>query len=146
LSVNERVTVVLVDDDPDEHFLFKADLEDAGVRFEFEAFTRPEDALLWLRSAAGRPVLLLTDLSLGGHDAMAFIVAAQELLGGGAMGVYSGTRNPEVEAKCREAGASFYIVKPVTRKVLEDVIAGVAGFALTDDGDGLWLVGASAAA
>lgn len=147
MGVNERVTVVLVDDDPDEHFLFKADLEDAGVRFEFEAFTRPEDALLWLRAAAGRPVLLLTDLSLGGHDAMAFIVAAQELLGGGAMGVYSGTRNPEVEAKCREAGASFYIVKPVTRKAFEDVVSGVPGLTLNADEDGLHLVsGGSAAA
>ncbi|WP_203292204.1 response regulator [Maricaulis parjimensis] len=140
MSDRQTVTVILVDDDPDEHFLFRADLEDSGVHFEFEAFTRPEDALDWLRASPGKPVLILSDLSLAGHDAVDFIAASGPLMGEGAVGVYSGTRNPEVEAKCREAGASFYIVKPVTRSVFEKTIAEVEAFDLEDRDGGLYLV------
>ncbi|WP_300542266.1 response regulator [Maricaulis sp.] len=132
MSEGQRVFVILVDDDPDEHFLFRADLEDAGVRFEFEAFTRPEDALAHLKSGPGRPVLIFTDLSLAGSDAVEFIRDVQPFLGGGAVGVYSGARNPEKEAKCRDAGSSFYIVKPVTRDVFEKTVAGLGSMALVE--------------
>lgn len=135
MSDRKSVTVVLVDDDPDEHFLFRADLEDAGVFFDFQAFTRPEDALDWLRDIPGTPVMILSDLSLAGHDAVNFIADTGPLVSDGAVGVYSGTRNPDVEAKCREAGASFYIVKPVTRRVFETTVAELDLFDL-DDRDG----------
>ncbi len=146
MSDRQSVTIVLVDDDPDEHFLFRADLEDAGIHFEFQAFTRPEDALDWLRGAQGMPVMILSDLSLAGHDAVDFIAKTQPLISEGAVGVYSGTRNPDVEAKCREAGASFYIVKPVTRPVFEDTVAGLALFELEDRDGKLHLVLANRAA
>lgn len=133
MSEYETVCVILVDDDPDEHFLFRADLEDAGVRFEFEAFTRPEDALAHLETAPRRPVVVFTDLSLAGGDALDFIGAVQPLLGGGSVGVYSGARNPEMEAKCRKAGSSFYMVKPVTREAFEIMIAEIGTVRLAED-------------
>ena len=133
MSEYQTVSVILVDDDPDEHFLFRADLEDAGLVFDFEAFTRPEDALSHLHPAPGQPVLIFTDLSLAGGDALDFIAAVQPLLAGGAVGVYSGARNPEMEAKCRTAGSSFYIVKPVTRPAFEATVAEVGTICLIDD-------------
>jgi len=133
LSEFETVSVILVDDDPDEHFLFRADLEDAGLRFGFQAFTRPEDALDHLASAPKQPVVVFTDLSLAGGDALDFIAAVQPLLGGGAVGVYSGARNPEMEAKCRKAGSSFYMVKPVSRDGFEAMIAGLGSVRLAED-------------
>lgn len=146
MSDRQSVTIVLVDDDPDEHFLFRADLEDAGIHFEFQAFTRPEDALDWLGATPGIPVMVLSDLSLAGHDAVDFIARTQPLVRDGAVGVYSGTRNPEVEAKCREAGASFYIVKPVTRPVFEETLSGLSVFELEDRDGKLHLVLSSSAA
>lgn len=144
----QTVCVILVDDDPDEHFLFKADLEDAGVHFGFEAFTRPEDALSHLEKTTGTPVLVFTDLSLAGADAVDFISSVQPLLAGGAVGVYSGARNPEMEARCREAGSSFYIVKPVTRQSFETMVADVSSFRLVARGEAgeLHLVQADSAA
>ena len=133
MSEYETVCVILVDDDPDEHFLFKADLEDAGIRFEFEAFTRPEDALEHLETAPKRPVVVFTDLSLAGGDALDFIGAVQPLLGGGAVGVYSGARNPEMEEKCRKAGSRFYMVKPVTRDAFEIMISEIGTVRLAED-------------
>ncbi|WP_291842299.1 response regulator [Maricaulis sp.] len=130
------VPVILVDDDPDEHFLFKADLEDAGIDFEFNGFTRPEDAMGHLRARAGEPVLVLCDLSLAGSDALAFIGDTQPFLGGGAIGVYSGARNPEIEEKCRAAGATFYIVKPVSRAKLVDALAKGGRIKLAEQGNG----------
>lgn len=130
------VPVILVDDDPDEHFLFKADLEDAGVVFEFHGFTRPEDAMDHLRAQDGGPVLVLCDLSLAGGDALAFIGDTQPFLGGGSIGVYSGAKNPEMEEKCRQAGATFYIVKPVSRTKLVEALLKSGQIVLADTGDG----------
>ena len=130
------VPVILVDDDPDEHFLFKADLEDAGVDFEFNGFTRPEDALEHLRARDSGPVFVLCDLSLAGGDALAFIGDTQTELGGGAIGVYSGARNPEMEEKCRAAGATFYIVKPVSREKLVEALAKTGTMMLAETQDG----------
>ncbi len=130
------VPIILVDDDPDEHFLFKADLEDAGVDFEFHAFTRPEDAMEHLQSRDAGPVLVLCDLSLAGGDALAFIGDTQTVLGGGAIGVYSGARNPEMEEKCRAAGATFYIVKPVSRDKLVEALAKTGTIILAETQNG----------
>lgn len=136
MSEVRSVSVILVDDDPDEHFLFRADLEDAGIDFTFNGFTRPEDALKHLDGLGGGPVLVLCDLSLAGSDAIRFIADTQSRLGGGAIGVYSGARNPEMEEKCRAAGASFYIVKPVSRQKLVDALAKTGTIRLADMAEG----------
>lgn len=143
MSEFRNVSVILVDDDPDEHFLFKADLEDAGISVELDGFTRTEAALDHLRTRDPAPILVLTDLSLAGSDAVAFIRDTKPYLNGGAVGVYSGARNPEMEAKCRLAGATFYIVKPVTREKLEEAIAAIESVRLvTTDDNGARLVAA----
>ncbi|WP_300529471.1 response regulator [Maricaulis sp.] len=127
MSEGQRVPIVLVDDDPDEHFLFRADLEDAGVDFDFHAFTKADEALDHLRERAGQAALVLTDLSLAADGALKLIQEAADLIPSGAIGVYSGTRNPEAEQRCRDAGARFYIVKPVTRQKLEEVVIDAPG-------------------
>ncbi|MHA6289123.1 response regulator [Maricaulis sp. CAU 1757] len=136
MTQSAEVPVILVDDDPDEHFLFEADLEDAGMGLQMHAFTQTEPALAHLQQHQGEPALVLTDLGLAGCDPVAFIRRASELIGVGAVGVYSGAENPEMEARCRAAGASFYIVKPVTRARLEAVVAETPGLASTTAPDG----------
>lgn len=125
------VPIILVDDDPDEHFLFQADLEDSGLEMIFHAFTQGEAALDFLQARDGaEPCLILTDLSIPGGDPVEFIRQALPTLNGGAVGVYSGAINPDMETQCREAGATFYIVKPVTREKLEAVIDELDGLRL----------------
>ena len=130
-----KVSVVLVDDDPDEHFLFQADLEDAGIAFEFNGFTRTDAALDHLRAREASPVLVLTDLSLAGSDAIEFIAETRDWLHGGAVGVYSGACNPDTEKRCRDAGSSFFMVKPVSREKLETAIGPTGAFRLVTNGD-----------
>lgn len=128
--------VLLLDDDPDEHYLFKADLEDCGFDFEFAAFTRAADALSYLSENVHQPVLVLTDLGLGGEDALEFIASAVGALKGGAVGIYSGVHSPELDQKCKAAGASFYLVKPISAEKLEDVISTISGIAVHAVEDG----------
>lgn len=130
------VDIVLVDDDPDEHLLFHEDLKDAGVLFEFSAFTKADLALEHLQERGNAPVLLLTDLSLADDAALRLIEACQPYLHGGAVGVYSGTRNPDMEARCRDLGAVFYIVKPVTRDKLVSAVQDLTGVNLQSAPDG----------
>jgi DNA-binding NtrC family response regulator len=122
--LSQTVPIILIDDDPDEHFLFRTDLEDAGFSINLESFAHPEEALAHLFRRAGGPVLVLTDMGLAGDDPVEFIEMAAKVLHGGVVGAYSGARNPDIEAKCREAGASFYIVKPISGEKLEAAIAG----------------------
>lgn len=130
------VDIVLVDDDPDEHLLFREDLKDAGVLFEFFAFTKADIALEHLKARSDKPVLVLTDLSLADDAALRLIEACQPHLNGGAVGVYSGTRNPDMEVRCRDLGALFYIVKPVTRDKLVGAVQDLDGITLLSDSDG----------
>lgn len=128
MTEDRHVPIILVDDDPDEHFLFQADLGDAGLEMDFHAFTRGDAALDFLegRGPAG-PVLVLTDLSIPGGDAADFIRKAVPHLDGGSIGVFSGAKNPDVEAECRNAGSSFYIVKPIQLDKIEDIVADLPG-------------------
>lgn len=135
-DLGSSVDIVLVDDDPDEHLLFHEDLKDAGVLFEFSAFTKADLALEHLQERDNKPVLLLTDLSLADDAALRLIEACQPYLNGGAVGVYSGTRNPDMERRCRDIGALFYIVKPVTRDKLIEAVQGLAGVSLQSDSQG----------
>lgn len=130
--MSQPVSIILVDDDPDEHLLFREDLIDAGVSFEFEAFTRAEEAVAHMQSRPAGPVLVLTDLSLAGDGALELIEGCQPHLYGGAVGCYSGTHNPDMEARCSERGSSFYIVKPVTREALLRVVETLDGFGVAD--------------
>ncbi|MBR9825691.1 MAG: response regulator [Alphaproteobacteria bacterium] len=130
------VSIVLVDDDPDEHLLFREDLTDAGVLLDFQAFTRADEALEHLRQRDIHPVLILTDLSLAADAALTLIEDCQAYLHGGAIGCYSGTLNPEMDELCRERGTSFYIVKPVTREIMLQVVETLKGITVEEHDDG----------
>ncbi len=104
--------------------------------FEFSAFTKADLALEHLQERGNTPVLLLTDLSLADDAALRLIEACQPYLHGGAVGVYSGTRNPDMEARCRDLGAVFYIVKPVTRDKLVSAVQDLTGVNLQSAPDG----------
>ena len=116
--------------------MFREDLKDAGVVFDFSAFTKADDALDFLRQREKKPVLVLTDLSLADEAALRLIEECQEFLHGGAVGVYSGTRNPDKEVRCRDIGALFYIVKPVTRDKLVGAVEGLDGLDVKTDPEG----------
>ena len=119
-----------------EHFLFQADLEDAGLIFDFQAFTRAEDALGHLQEQAYPAVLVLTDLGLAGCDAVDFIRQARAHVGMGGVGVYSGAKSADREEECRKAGASFYLVKPASLPKLVDAVEELEGLFTRKGEDG----------
>ncbi|WP_417493886.1 response regulator [Maricaulis sp.] len=121
--MSQIVPFILLDDDPDEHFLFRTDLEDAGFDLDIHCFIRPDDALGHLSAHPGGPVVVLTDIGLSGADAIDFICQVVVSAPDAVIGVYSGAQNPDTEAACRAAGASFYIVKPISDAKLESVVA-----------------------
>ena len=131
----ETISILLIDDDPDEHFLFRADLEDAGVELDLCCFSNPNAAVRHMKSDVDRRFLVLTDLSMPGIDPAETVAEVFPLLGGGAVGVFSGTENPEMEEACRTAGAGFYIVKPVTRKKIEKLVSELDGMSLDQTGN-----------
>ena len=57
-------------------------------------------------------------------------------MGGGAIGVFSGAKNPDTEAECRDAGASFYIVKPINLDRIREVVEDLPGMQFASSGDG----------
>ncbi|MDG1416274.1 MAG: response regulator [Maricaulis sp.] len=131
-----EVPIVLVDDDPDEHFLFECFLADAGFVVQMHPFIRVDAALAFLNSRAPTPVLVLTDLSLPGCDPIQFLEESAKLLHGGLCGVFSGTQDAVSEAEARAAGASFYLKKPISWEAFLSVIEPAASITMIADNQG----------
>jgi DNA-binding NtrC family response regulator len=131
-----EVPIVLVDDDPDEHFLFECILSDAGLRFQMHAFIRVDAAMSFLESRNPSPVLVLTDLSLPGCDPIQFLKDSAMFLHGGLCGVLSGTEDARAEQEARAAGASFYLAKPISWDSLQAVVEPAPGLTLITDKEG----------
>ena len=107
---------------------------DAGIGGErrYQEARRPETFI----KGNGSAIFHFGVTGVNGGDARAGIGDTQTGRGGGAIGVYSGARNPEMEEKCRAAGATFYIVKPVSREKLVEALAKTGTMMLAETQDG----------
>ncbi len=105
----DPVTVLLIEDDPDDALLIRALL--VKSRYEFELLWR--DRLdLGLECAAEDPVeLVLLDLSLPDSQGIETVERAVAALGAVPVVVISGLDDPEAERKALVAGAQEYLVK-----------------------------------
>jgi len=117
------VTVLLVDDDPDELALVGRLLGDAGA--DVTAVAKVEDALRALQNR--RPRVVVSDLMIPGHDGFTLIrrirrMAEQEDGGGHLPALaISGFDNAEQRRYALEEGFDEYLPKPVHEHIVTTV-------------------------
>ena len=115
------VTVLLVDDDPDELALLGTVLRKAGA--EVTAVPKVEDALRALLSA--RPRVVVSDLVIPGHDGFTLIHRIRRMAedGGGHLPTLaiSGFDNADQRRFALEEGFDEYLPKPVHERIVSTV-------------------------
>jgi len=115
------ISILLVDDDPDDLALVGAVLRNAGA--EVTAVGKVEDALRFLQQR--RPEVVVSDLMIPGHDGFTLIrrIRRMEERDGGDLPAIaiSGVDTPEQRRHAIEEGFDEYITKPVHETIVETV-------------------------
>jgi CheY-like chemotaxis protein len=146
--------LALVDDNGDDLVLTRLAFRRAGLALDFESFTTgerfleamaaraadggdPDDAALRPAATAAMPDLVLVDLNLPLLRGSDVIRGARAATWSGAMvlGVCSGSVDPADRALCAEAGAAFFLPKPVTAATLAEIARVCPRFGLGALGD-----------
>jgi CheY-like chemotaxis protein len=116
------ITVLLVDDDPDELTLVGTLLRNAGA--DVTAVAKVEDALRTLQN--GPPRVVVSDLMIPGHDGFTLIRRIRRMAedGGGAhlpALAISGFDNADQRRYALEEGFDEYLPKPVHERIVATV-------------------------
>ncbi|MCD6068960.1 MAG: response regulator receiver protein [Bacteroidetes bacterium] len=64
--------ILLIDDDPDDHEIFRSALTDVGVPNEFVWFPKTTDAFHFLKTMGGQPFLIFCDVNLAIESGLDF--------------------------------------------------------------------------
>jgi PAS domain S-box-containing protein len=112
--------IVYVDDDESLVFLVKSWLTRMG--YAVTEFTRPEDALAWLRDPSHRVDALVSDLSMPGMSGLKLAEAVLTLRPSLPVILTSGYISGEDEARARAVGVRRMIPKPDTLDELADAL------------------------
>ena len=118
----QGVTVLLVDDDPDDLALVGTLLSKAGA--DVTAVSKVEDALRALQN--GRPRVVVSDLMIPGHDGFTLIRRIRRMAEDGNGGhlpalAISGFDNADQRRYALEEGFDEYLPKPVHERIVATV-------------------------
>jgi len=126
------LTILLVEDNPDDVLLIKRAFQKAGVAHSLQVAAHGEEAMAYLTGSDGFsdrekhpfPALVLLDLQLprrSGHEVLAFM-REQEDLRRLPVVVLTSSREPRDINRAYDLGANSYLVKPVSFENLLDMV------------------------
>jgi CheY-like chemotaxis protein len=137
MNVDNRVTIVLVEDDPGHAFLIQKNLRRAGVGNEVIHLTDGQQALEYFfpEDVPGgkrqpMPVLILLDLNMpvvDGYQVLARLKADKRTRSIPVV-VLTTTDNPQEIARCYELGCNVYVTKPVEYDKFSEAIQSLGFF------------------
>lgn len=126
---NNINVLLLVDDDKDEHFLFRAALNEAGCSdlILFNAFTAQEGLDL-LKDSAIPPNIVFLDINMPGMDGFECLSNIHQLPGyhNIPIVIYSTSNARKTMDRMRELGASYFLTKTLISD-LSPVLAFLCG-------------------
>jgi len=135
---NSNPTVLYVDDDDNDVVLLKHAIRSAGLRFNVQSVTDPENAVSYLsgnglyadRKCFPVPSLVLLDLKMprmSGLEVLTWI-RNQPLLKRIVVIVLTASSHAMEINRAYELGANSYLVKPVELTSLIEMVKGIAGY------------------
>jgi CheY-like chemotaxis protein len=132
------VTVLLVEDDPDDVYLTQEALRAGKLRLSLVAVSDGAEAMQYLRSEAGyaerrRPDLILLDLNLPGMDGREVLTAVKDdpALTDIPVVILTTSKAEEDIAASYRQHANCYISKPVGIEQFRSVVASIESFWFT---------------
>ena len=111
-----RGDILVVDDNPDDLYLTRRDLEALGHRVSLASTAR--EALALIEEAY--PDVLMTDVGLPGMDGIELLQTVRARADGSWIPslVFTGSLDEATQMRALEAGADAYLCKPASRKML----------------------------
>lgn len=130
--------VAMIDDNPDDVLLARLFLRRACVALDIERHVTAEAFLAAMEAGAPPPDIALVDLNLPMMKGAGLLRRARGAAWAGAttFGVLSGSTDPADRAEALDAGAAFFLSKPLTRATLDAVCAAAPRFRLGPGADG----------
>jgi CheY-like chemotaxis protein len=125
--MDKAVSILLVDDDPDDKFLFMEALEKVNMLSECNYRSNGDEALMWLTTVTELPDYIFLDLNMPRIDGLEVL---QEIKKHGRLKsipviIYSTSSNQSDKEKAMRHGASLYITKPSRLADLKNAITSV---------------------
>lgn len=122
--VNKR-SFLLVDDDPDDTFLFGEVLHDVDPSIEFRTAANGQEALDLLQSSTTRPDLIFLDLNMprmGGVECLSILKADSALKDVPVIIYTTSSQSKDIEETIQK-GAVCFITKPSNMKELTEILS-----------------------
>lgn len=120
------LSIVYVDDDPDDRRAVKEQIERRMRRNPFIYLSRGEELLTRLTDGRIKnPGIIMVDLDLpgmSGYELVRILRAEHKYLDRAAILIVTGTNSPTSKETAREVGADAYVVKPLTLLSMMDVL------------------------
>lgn len=118
---------LLVDDDPDDVFLFGEVLHNINPSIEFRTAANGQEALDMLKSSASLPDLIFLDLNMprmGGVECLA-ILKADAVLKDVPVIIYTTSSQSKDIEETIQKGAVCFITKPSNMKELTEILSAI---------------------
>jgi CheY-like chemotaxis protein len=139
MKLPDDVTILLVEDDPDDVFLMQRALKAANVTNSIQVAEHGLQALDYLngngeyvdRARFPLPRLVFFDLKLpykSGFDVLQHLTEQKQVLERMAIVVLTSSSQPRDIQRAYQLGARSYLVKPPNRQMLEDLFASLESF------------------
>jgi DNA-binding response OmpR family regulator len=132
--------VVIVEDNPADVMLLRWALENRGVTCDLEVIDHGDIAMAyaegkWPAPWDGPPSVILVDINLPGYDGFQLVEAfrANASFSGSTIGMYSSSDDEADRTRALNAGASFFIEKPVDLQGLDRLAVEVAAVLARSD-------------
>jgi DNA-binding response OmpR family regulator len=125
VSTPDAAQILLVEDDDGLRNAYRIVLGARG--FDVGTAATGEEALERLDGRAGFPAAIVADLGLPGLSGPELVRRLRAAAPDSALLVLTGTRDETVRQQCRRAGATRYLVKPVTGGDLEAALREACG-------------------
>src|SRR4051794_1234448 len=106
-AADERLKVLIIDDDADHAEVVAESLERVG----FDTVTAPSSAEGARRIDRGEPDVILTDLKMEGMDGLAILRKAKQELPEAGVGVITGHGDVKTAVQAMQEGAASYLIK-----------------------------------
>lgn len=119
----KTLSILFVDDDTDESFLFNEALEQAGLSIDLHKVQDGNQMFKYL-SAREAPDLIFMDINMPYKDGMETLCELRSYAQWKTLPVviYSTTRNLEHIEACYEGGATLFVVKPNDFEVMVQMV------------------------
>jgi len=127
ISMGHKLTLLQIDDNPDDRFFFKEAIALTGTPFEYREADSMESAVSYFQShpeGHPRPDLVILDYRLGRHTGLDFLYWLRSLRNETSVttAIMSGVPGGQNADQFYAAGANYFLTKPVSLERLKTVI------------------------